>query len=239
MVTQPNAPRMEEAMTATSWRERLAANQRWLRNWLSSLDVGDPEEALWPRSPPEVSRAVELVVQRKPVYERDLPLVEAWFLRAREAMRKVLRAGHVPDVHQDDLVQEALTRVIESLPRLPPEQRPATELDLRRWALAVLRNVLREERRRSTREAPSEGVADTLTTRADPTAGATLARLSPAFFDALEGLPEPQRGAWLAVDLEDADIGRFAEATRTPYETVCSHLKAARRKLEPTLRPHR
>lgn len=239
MVTQPEPPRMEGAMTATPWRERLAANQRWLRDWLRGFGANDPDEVLWPCSPPEVARAVAQVAQRQPVHEREVRFVEQWFLQAREAMRRVLRAERVPAGHQDDILQEALTRAMEALPKLLPEKRPATEGDLRRWMLGILRNVLSEHRRKYTREPPTENVADALTTRADPTAGATLALLSPAFFDVLEGLPEAQRGAWLAIDLEDADIGRLADLTGKPYESVCSHLKLARRKLDVALRPHR
>jgi hypothetical protein len=172
MVTQTGAPRMEGPMTPNSWREHLAANQRWLRDWLRSLGVEDPDLALWPGSPPEVVRAVEQVVQQRPVYQRDITLVEAWFFGAQKKMRRVVRAERVPDAQQEDLVQEALTRVMESLPRLPPAQRPSTELDLRRWALATLRNVIREHRREAAREAPSDTIEESLTTRADAGAGA-------------------------------------------------------------------
>lgn len=239
MVTQTGGPRMEGAMTPTSWRERLVANQRWLRSWLRSLKVDDPDLALWPGSSPEVVRAVEQVVQQRPVYQRDVPLVEAWFVLAREKMRQVVRAERVPESQQEDVVQEALTRVMESLPRLDPAQRPSTERDLRRWALGFLRNVILEQRRDAGRLVPSDAVAETLETRADAGAGAAIAWLSAGFFDALEKLPDAQRAAWLAIDLEDADIHLYAEVTGKPYHTVCSSLKAARTKLEPALRPHR
>lgn len=219
------------------WRDRLAANQRWLRDWLQSFGVEDPDAALWPESAPTVVRLVEKVCRREPVHERDLVTVEAWFFSAREAMRRVLQAERVPPALADDVLQEALTRALEALPRFQDDERPKTERDLRRWMLAILRNVLREHRRRGGRELPTADVAEGLSSCADPSAGALLAQLSPTLFDALEGLPDPQRGAWIAVDLEDADIGRLASLTRTPYQTVCSHLKLARRKLCDALRP--
>lgn len=225
--------------TSSDWRERLASNQLWLRAWLRGLGLKDPDAALWPASPPGVALAVESVVACRPIYDDEVALVEQWFVDARQAMYRVLRAERVPAEHQDDLAQEAITRVMEVFKRREFPTRPETEADLRRWALGVLRHVLHEHRRKATREAPTDDLAEALPTRGDLTAAATLAQVTPALFDALETLPDAQRGAWIAVDLEDADIGRLADVTQTPYETVCSQLKLARRKLAAVLKPHR
>lgn len=225
--------------TPPNWRERLASNQRWLRSWLQGLGLKDPDTALWPASSPDVALALESVVACRPIYDDEVALVEQWFVDAQEAMYRVLRAERVPVDQQGDLAQEAITRVMEVFRRREFPTRPATEGDLRRWALAVLRNVLREHRRKGPREAPTEDLAEALPTRGDLTSAATLAQMAPALFDTLETLPDAQRGAWIAVDLEDADIHRLAEATQTPYDTVCSQLKLARGRLSAVLKPHR
>lgn len=220
------------------WRARLEANQRWLREWLRGFG-GDPESLLWPPSPPERVAAVEQVMQARPLYARELALVDAWFLEARDAMVRALRARHVPPDAREDIAQEAMTRALETLPRLTRAERPLTETDLRRWMFGILEKVRSEHHRKALREAPSDALGDTPTWRGEATAAAALAQLSPAFFDALEALPAPQRGAWLAVDLEDGDLHALALVTGCPYQTVCSHLKLARRRLADALRHHR
>lgn len=224
MQGEPHVPRH-------AWRRRLDEHRRWLRRWLVEQGVEDPEAALWPVRDVAAERAVARVVERRPLSASELAEVQRWFVEARGQILKVLAMRRIPAHERDDIAQEALARALAALGRFRPDG-PNVGDSLRRWILGFARNVLHERQRTgSAREIPTEQVAEGPARGVPPEALADLERRGPTLVDRLESLSDTRRAAWLAIDLEEAEIKVFAAVTRTPYDTVCTNLKIARAKL--------
>jgi DNA-directed RNA polymerase specialized sigma24 family protein len=220
------------------WRRRLDENRRWLRRWLTEQGVEDPEAVLWPESPPEEEQALDRHARRKPLDEQEVALVEDWCVRARGPLWKVLSMRHVPVQEREDIIQETLARVMENPNSF--RLRGETGTAVRRWVLGTLRNVVREYARGpGVREIPTEQVAGDDEYLGHAAEGAILTQAGPGFFAALEALTPRHRAAWLAVDLEEADIRRFTDALGENYDNVCTWLKQSRAKLGAAMRPLR
>lgn len=81
---------------------------------------------------------------------------EVWVRAAIAQMLPELRASARllanSRAEADDMVQEALLRILNGIDRFTPEPGQPPEASLRGWALAVLRNAFREGWRRARRE---------------------------------------------------------------------------------------
>jgi RNA polymerase sigma factor (sigma-70 family) len=231
MQGEPHVPR-------SAWRRRLDEHRRWLRRWLVEQGVEDPEATLWPVRDVAAERAVARVVERRPLSASELAEVQRWFIEARGQILKVLAMRRIPPRDHDDIAQEALARALAALGRFRPDSSNLGD-SLRRWILGFARHVLHERQRTgSAREIPTEQLDDAPTHDLASDVLADLEQRGPALVDRLESLSDTRRAAWLAIDLEEAEIKAFAAATHAPYDTVCTNLKIARAKLlEPAPSP--
>jgi RNA polymerase sigma-70 factor (sigma-E family) len=123
----------------------------------------------------------------------------------------------------DDLVQDALVRILDAWPRL------AGAPDLTRYSRKVLVNLYLDHRRRpSHREQPTDDMPEGQLADTDPTARQLLR-------EALEEVPRGQRAVLVLRYFEDFSVEQTAEALRTSQGNVKSQssrgLAALRRAL--------
>lgn len=122
--------------------------------------------------------------------------------------------------HVADLVQDALVRVLQALPRFDPGG-PAR---LSTWILTITTRVVLNDRRRITpRDAKLEPTAylDPATAVADIEIGAAIAT-------AVLELPEAQRIAFVLREYHDLDYGEIAKVLDVDVGTIKSRLSRAR-----------
>ena len=122
--------------------------------------------------------------------------------------------------HVADLVQDALIRVLQALPRFAP----AGPARLSTWILTIATRVVLNDRRRVTpRDAKLEPAAylDPETAVADVELGAAIAR-------AVVELPEAQRIAFVLREYHDLDYSEIAKVLEADVGTVKSRLSRAR-----------
>jgi RNA polymerase sigma-70 factor (ECF subfamily) len=155
------------------------------------------------------------------VVEQGLRTTLAQMLPELRAFARLL-AG--PPAEADDLLQEALTRMLGGLSRFEPGT------NLRAWAYAVLRNTFREQHRQRRRQARREEAA-----RAAAEPGASggqeareeLRELSRA----LARLPPSQREALILVGAQGLSHEEAAVICDVPVGTMKARLSRARRAL--------
>lgn len=143
--------------------------------------------------------------------ERYRPMVHAL------AWRMACAKG---DSHVADLVQDALVRVLQGLPRFDL----AGPARLSTWILTITARVVLNDRRRDARPPyalePSACI-DPATAVADVEIGAAIAR-------SVLALPEPQRLAFVLREYHDLDYGEIAMLLEVDVGTVKSRLSRAR-----------
>ena len=129
--------------------------------------------------------------------------------------------------HVADLVQDAMVRVLQSLPRFDR----AGPARLSTWILTITTRVVLNDRRRAPRHevklepAPS---IDPATAVADLELGAAIAR-------AVLDLSEPQRIAFVLREYHDLDYSEIAEVLDVDVGTIKSRLWRARAAVRDTL----
>lgn len=218
-----------------TWRARYATSVRWLVGWLEARGV-DAAAVLWPDGNGEDERAVVRVAERRPVSDDERRRVEAWFVTARKKLRKVLALRGVPRELQEEVLQKTLLRAVEALGRFKPD-RADVEASLHAWIAGIARHVLQETWRGPTRrEVPCEEV-DAGSYEVDPAKARLLEQIGPPLFDAVDALPDVQRAAWLALDVELARPSRYARALGENENSVRSDSRLAREKIQKALRP--
>ncbi len=125
-------------------------------------------------------------------------------------------------VEADDLVQEAVVRTLQALPRLD------AETDLRAWCMAVLRNTFHEQLRRRKREARrlAEAVEPPVSQAAQEVPGQMrdLGR-------ALAALPPLLREALVLVGPQGLSHEAAAQVCGVPVGTMKARVSRARRQL--------
>jgi RNA polymerase sigma-70 factor (ECF subfamily) len=122
--------------------------------------------------------------------------------------------------HVADLVQDALVRVLQALPRFDP----GGAARLSTWILTITTRVVLNDRRRiPPRDAKLEPAAylDPATAVADIEIGAAIA-------SAVLELPEAQRIAFVLREYHDLDYGEIAKVLDVDVGTIKSRLSRAR-----------
>ncbi len=155
--------------------------------------------------------ALELVI------ERYRPMVHALVWRMACAQG---------DAHVADLVQDAMVRVLQGLPRFDPEG----SARLSTWILTIAtRVVLNDRRRRTPASAPEPaGYVDPATATAD-------VELAAAIAGAVVELPAAQRIVLLLREYHDLDYAEIARVVEVDLNTVKSRLSRARAAVRATL----
>jgi RNA polymerase sigma-70 factor, ECF subfamily len=154
------------------------------------------------------------------VVEQGLRTALAQMLPELRAFARLL-AG--PPAEADDLLQEALMRILSGLSRFEPGT------NLRAWAYAVVRNTFREQHRQRRRQALREGTA----ARVEPGASGgqeareELRELSRA----LARLPPSQREALVLVGAQGLSHEEAAAICEVPVGTMKARVSRARRAL--------
>jgi RNA polymerase sigma-70 factor (ECF subfamily) len=130
--------------------------------------------------------------------------------------------------HVADLVQDALIRVLQNVARFDP----AGPARLSTWILTIVtRVVLNDRRRDSRRPAQIEPAA-----YVDPASAASERELGAAIAEAVVGLPEPQRIAFVLREYHDLDYAEIAKVLDVDVGTVKSRLSRARAAVRDALR---
>jgi RNA polymerase sigma-70 factor (ECF subfamily) len=154
--------------------------------------------------------------QMEQVVEQGLRTALAQMLPELRAFARLL-AG--PPAEADDLLQEALARMLAGLERFEPGT------NLRAWAYAVLRNTFREQHRQRRRQVLREG-------QAMPEPGASggqeerqeLRELS----GAIRRLPPAQREALVLVGAQGLSHEEAAAICEVPVGTMKARVSRAR-----------
>jgi RNA polymerase sigma-70 factor (ECF subfamily) len=129
--------------------------------------------------------------------------------------------------HVGDLVQDALIRVLQSLPRFD-RGGPAR---LSTWILTIATRVVLNDRRRIPRpDMKLEPAA-----YVDPSTAASDRELGIAIAQAVLELPEAQRIAFVLREYHDLDYGEIAEVLEVDVGTIKSRLSRARAAVRDTL----
>ena len=138
-------------------------------------------------------------------------------------LRRVI-AKSAPASSVDDLVQDAVVRVLAARERLTPDS-------LLAYGIVVARNVLVEDRRRAERRARLEPqLADTRQPEL-PDAAAMAADEQSALRAALGNLSETDRTALLRHDLDGVDVGDLAGEHGASAGAVATRLSRSRARL--------
>jgi RNA polymerase sigma-70 factor (ECF subfamily) len=129
--------------------------------------------------------------------------------------------------HVADLVQDALIRVLQSLPRFDR----AGPARLSTWILTITTRVVLNDRRRGPRpDVTIEPIACV-----DPATSASDRELGVAIAQAVLALPEAQRIAFVLREYHDLDYSEIAEALEVDVGTIKSRLSRARSAVRDTL----
>jgi len=122
--------------------------------------------------------------------------------------------------HVADLVQDALLRVLQALPRFAL----AGPARLSTWILTITARVVLNDRRRITpRDAKLEPSA-----YIDPATAVAQVEIGTAIAKAVLELPEAQRIAFVLREYHDLDYSEIAEALDVDVGTIKSRLSRAR-----------
>lgn len=156
--------------------------------------------------------------------ERELVRGDAVSLLDLEsALRRVI-AKSAPAGSVDDLVQDAMVRILAARERLTPES-------LLAYGIVIARNVLVEDRRRAERRSRLEPrLADTRQPEL-PDAAAMAADEHSAMRVALGQLPEDDRTALLRHDLDGVDVIDLAAEGGSSAGAVATRLSRSRARL--------
>jgi len=129
--------------------------------------------------------------------------------------------------HVADLVQDALVRVLQGLPRFDP----AGAARLSTWILTITTRVVLNDRRRVDQRAVKvEPVA-----YVDPASAVADVEIGIAIAKAVVELPEPQRIAFVLREYHELDYSEIAEMLDVDLGTVKSRLSRARSAVRATL----
>lgn len=174
----------------------------------------------------------------------DAALVAAAQAGDRNALDQLLRR-HYDRIHgvcrriagstrdADDACQEALIKIVRSLPRFDGRSSFGT------WAYRIATNAsLDELRKRSRRPALHAVDDDGRREAADTAAAAAIDQYSDAVLldDALRSLPDDLRSAVVLRDVADLDYAEIADALDVPLGTVKSRISRGRSLLAERLR---
>jgi RNA polymerase sigma-70 factor (ECF subfamily) len=156
-------------------------------------------------------------------------LLRRHYDRIHAVCRRV--AGSTRDA--DDACQEALIKIVRSLPRFDGRSSFAT------WAYRIATNASLDELRKRQRRPTLHAVGDehrpeTVDPRADRYTEAFADRL--LLDDALDRLPEDLRVAVVLRDVADFDYAEIAETLDVPVGTVKSRISRGRAALATQLR---
>jgi RNA polymerase sigma-70 factor (ECF subfamily) len=122
--------------------------------------------------------------------------------------------------HVADLVQDALIRVLQSVPRFDPGG-PAR---LSTWILTITTRVVLNDRRRKP---PSDARLEP-SAFIDPATAVAEIELATAVASAVLELPEAQRIAFVLREYHDLDYAEIADALSVDIGTIKSRLSRAR-----------
>jgi RNA polymerase sigma-70 factor (ECF subfamily) len=164
---------------------------------------------------------------------------EAWARAALAQMLPELRASARllanSRAEADDMVQEALVRMLNGLDRFVPLPDLPREASLRGWALAVLRNAFREGWRRARRERNHAGeMADAEEGR---TGGQEAKQDLHDLARHIARLPPALREAVVLVGARGLSHEEAAAICNVPVGTMKARLSRARRSLAMALDP--
>jgi RNA polymerase sigma-70 factor (ECF subfamily) len=129
--------------------------------------------------------------------------------------------------HVADLVQDALIRVLQSLPRFDR----AGPARLSTWILTIATRVVLNDRRRA---APPDAKLEPAA-YVDPSTVASDRELGVAIAKAVVELPEAQRIAFVLREYHDLDYAEIADALDVDVGTIKSRLSRARAAVRDTL----
>lgn len=129
--------------------------------------------------------------------------------------------------HVADLVQDALIRVLQSLPRFDR----AGPARLSTWILTITTRVVLNDRRRG----PRPDVTIEPAAYVDPATSASDRELGVAIAQAVLELPEAHRIAFVLREYHDLDYREIAEALEVDVGTIKSRLSRARATVRDTL----
>jgi RNA polymerase sigma-70 factor, ECF subfamily len=124
------------------------------------------------------------------------------------------------EAHVADLVQDALVRVLQALPRFDP----AGPARLSTWVLTIATRVVLNDRRRP----PPPTAKHEPPAYLDPATSAAERELGAAVADAILQLPEQQRIVLVLREYHDLDYGEIAKALEVDIGTVKSRISRAR-----------
>jgi RNA polymerase sigma-70 factor (ECF subfamily) len=124
------------------------------------------------------------------------------------------------EAHVADLVQDALVRVLQALPRFEP----SGAARLSTWILTIATRVVLNDRRR--RPAPPGKVEPAA--HVDPATSAAERELGAAIAAAILQLPEQQRIVLVLREYHDLDYAEIAKALDVDVGTVKSRISRAR-----------
>jgi RNA polymerase sigma-70 factor (ECF subfamily) len=131
------------------------------------------------------------------------------------------------DSHVADLVQDALIRVLQSLPRFDR----AGPARLSTWILTIATRVVLNDRRRDLRPDVKPEPASYV----DPSTVASDRELGVAIAKAVLELPEAQRIAFVLREYHDLDYAEIADVLGVDVGTIKSRLSRARAAVRDTL----
>lgn len=141
----------------------------------------------------------------------------------------------------EDLVQDALVRALEAVPRLDPQGnlpgylfRTLTNLYINRYRRARVARTVDDLARVGILDGASYST-DSLRVWSDPATRFDHAHLSAALQEAVDALPDRFREVLVLVDLTDWTYAEAAEALGIPVGTVMSRLFRARHAVRASL----
>jgi RNA polymerase sigma factor (sigma-70 family) len=145
-------------------------------------------------------------------------LTDTEVVSVSEVLRRVFSRRVLDDHTLDDLVQETLTRILRARPGLEGEELVA-------YAIVVARNVLYSEARRRR---PPESSTEVARGADDPEAMALIADERAALREALAALPDEDRQALMAHEVEGRSTAELAAGRGSSAGAVAARLARAR-----------
>lgn len=126
----------------------------------------------------------------------------------------------------EELTQDTFVRIVRALPTYQSRGRD------RAWVFAIARNVALNHRRGQTREPAALTLAEEAAAAPDASPATRI-----ALVEALAGLGESDRDAFLLRELGGLDYAEIATVTKLSVDAVRNRIYRARRALRQTLRP--
>ena len=150
---------------------------------------------------------------------------ETLFQRHRPHLSRLARVTSYNPDDAADALQDAMLSAHRNAPRF------RRDASVSSWLYRIVVNACLDRRRRNSFQIPT-AFSDEWHTAGDPTSGIDTAL---AVNRALSGLPEEQRAAVVAVDMEGYSVAEAAALLGVPEGTVKSRCSRARAKLAQSL----